>query len=118
MSSADSVESAERRTPFVDVAEGTTDGALQHEAWRTNGGVAASYGRFDGVGDGVNHRVHGWSSGVRHRWLRWRNLARSPVSAPSPTNFRRRVLLFFSVVSVPQWSERVRIMCESKAVFR
>ena len=38
------LRTAERRTAVVDVAEGTADGALQHEAWRTTSGVAAGDG--------------------------------------------------------------------------
>ena len=59
------------------------DGALQHEAGRATGGVAAGDCGLNCVGDGVHHRVHGGSSGVRHQWLPCRSPARSPASSRS-----------------------------------
>jgi hypothetical protein len=53
----------------ADVAEGSADGALEDEATNASRvGVATDDGRFNGVGDGVNHRIHG-RYGVGHLLL-------------------------------------------------
>jgi hypothetical protein len=50
----------------ADVAEGSADGAMEDEATNASRvGVATDDGRFNGVGDGVNHHIHG-RYGVGH----------------------------------------------------
>ena len=58
-SSADSVEAARTDAVVGDVPEGTTDGALQHEAAKASGVVAMGDGILHDVGDGIDHRIHG-----------------------------------------------------------
>ena len=80
---ANSIGAAKRGATFIDVAQCPADGALQHEAGRATGGVAAGDCGLNCVGDGVHHHVHGGSSGVRHQWLPCRSPARSPASSRS-----------------------------------
>ena len=58
-SSADSVEAARRDVVVGEIPEGTTDGALQHEAVKASGVVAVGDGGLHSVGDRVDHGVHG-----------------------------------------------------------
>jgi hypothetical protein len=65
-SSSVAVETAKGSAVVGDVAKGSADGALEDETTNASRvGVATDDGRFNGVGDGVNHRIHGRSRG-RH----------------------------------------------------
>ena len=65
---------ASQRDPLVlNVAQGTTNGALHHEATNAAGLVAADDGVLHCVHDGVDHGVHGRYVGVRHVSLPWVN---------------------------------------------
>ena len=58
-SGTDSMEVERRDAVVVDVAEGTTDGALEHEAEKASGVVATVDGVLHYVGDQIHHRIHG-----------------------------------------------------------
>ena len=77
-----------------DVPEGTADGALEHEAAKASGMVAAGDGGLHGVGDGIDHRIHG-----RYRSRHVVPLDAATPVMPSPANSLLSLLLFASVVS-------------------
>ena len=66
-----------------DVSEGTTDGALEHEAAKGSGVVAAGDDGLHGVGDRIHHRIHG-RYGVCHLlpWVEMQRRQRSPGELP------------------------------------
>ena len=68
----------------VDVAEGTVDGALQHEAANASDLVAAGDRRLHCIGDRVDHSIHG-RNGMGHI-LPWGNDDSGKVSGEVPAN--------------------------------
>ena len=58
---------------MLNVAQGTTNGALHHEATNAAGLVAANDGVLHCVRDGIDHGVHGRYVGARHVSLPWVN---------------------------------------------
>ena len=67
----------------MDVSKGTADGALQHEAKKASGVVATSDGGLHGIGDRVDHGVHG-RYGCCHLlpWVVMQRRQRSPDEVP------------------------------------